>query len=124
MPFEAIHLTNIESNRCYSYSAIDYRLAPEYPFPCALNDAVAAYTWLIDPNGGVSSSLSHHIYSFNYVDHHSMYLSTTKAIANHNVFIAGDSAGGGLAVSTLLHLRDKGIPLPAAAVLLSPWVLI
>jgi monoterpene epsilon-lactone hydrolase len=70
----------------------DYRMAPEHPFPAALDDSVAAYRWLLAQ--GVSPS--------------------------HIVFV-GDSAGGGLCLATLLALRDKGIPLPAAAVALSPW---
>jgi epsilon-lactone hydrolase len=70
----------------------DYRLAPEHPFPAALDDSVAAYRWLLGQ--GVSPA--------------------------HIVF-AGDSAGGGLCLATLLGLRDQGIPLPAAAVALSPW---
>ena len=73
--------------------AIDYRLAPENPFPAPVEDAVTAYKWLIgqgcDPAG---------------------------------VAIAGDSAGGGLTVATLVSLRDQGIPLPACGVCLSPWV--
>ena len=72
---------------------IDYRLAPENPFPAPVEDAVAAYKWLIgqgcDPAG---------------------------------VAIAGDSAGGGLTVATLVSLRDHGIPLPACGVCISPWV--
>lgn len=72
---------------------IDYRLAPENPYPAALEDSVSAYKWLIDDEG----------------------------INPKNIVISGDSAGGGLTATTLLKLRDTGIILPAAAVLLSPW---
>lgn len=72
---------------------LDYRRAPEHPFPAALEDAVAAYKWLIDNEG----------------------------IKPENVIIGGESAGGGLTLATLLKLRDTGIPLPAAALILSPW---
>lgn len=73
--------------------AIDYRLAPEAPFPAAVEDGVAAYASLI-----------------------------ASGVAAEKIVLAGDSAGGGLVMSTLLKLRDSGHPLPAAAVLLSPWV--
>jgi monoterpene epsilon-lactone hydrolase len=73
--------------------AIDYRLAPEHPFPAAVEDSTATYRWL---------------------------LSTSADPAR--LVIAGDSAGGGLTVATLVALRDAGDPLPAAAVCLSPWV--
>lgn len=71
---------------------LEYRLAPEHPFPAALEDAVAAYRWLADnmPRPG-------------------------------RLFVMGDSAGGGLALGLLLKLRDDGAQLPAAAVALSPW---
>lgn len=72
----------------------EYRLAPEHPFPAALDDAVAAYRWLVGQAG----------------------------VAPARIVIGGDSAGGGLTISTLLALRDAGDPLPAAAVCLSPWV--
>jgi len=73
--------------------ALDYRLAPEHAFPAAVDDATAAYRWLLE-QGTVPS----------------------------RVVIAGDSAGGGLTIATLLALRDAGTPLPAAGVCLSPWV--
>jgi monoterpene epsilon-lactone hydrolase len=70
----------------------DYRLAPEHPFPAALDDAVAAYEGLL-ANGHEPSDL----------------------------VIAGDSAGGGLTAATALRLRELGRPLPSALVLFSPW---
>lgn len=70
----------------------DYRLAPEHPFPAAVEDVKAAYHWLLEQD-----------------------------LAPQQVVIAGDSAGGGLTMALLLALRDNGEPL-AAAVCLSPWV--
>ncbi len=69
-----------------------YRLAPEHPFPAGLDDAIAAYRGLLETH------------------------------TPQQLVIAGDSAGGGLCVALLLSLRDRGIPLPAAAVLFSPFV--
>lgn len=71
---------------------LDYRLAPEHPFPSAIEDALAAYHWLLE-----------------------------QGLEPQQVLVAGDSAGGGLALALLLALRDKGQPLPAAAICLSPW---
>ena len=71
----------------------EYRLAPEHPFPAAIEDAVSLYRGLLR-------------------DGH----------APQDIVIAGDSAGGGLSMATLLELRDAGDPLPAAACLLSPWL--
>ena len=72
---------------------IEYRLAPEHPFPAAVEDSVAAYRWLLK-----------------------------AGIPPARIAVAGDSAGGGLTVATMVKLRDEGEPLPAAAVCLSPWV--
>ena len=72
---------------------IDYRLAPEHPFPAAVDDSLAAYRFMLD--SGVNPA---------------------------RTVVAGDSAGGGLAVAALLAIRDAKLPLPAAAVCLSPWV--
>jgi epsilon-lactone hydrolase len=69
----------------------DYRLAPEHPFPAALDDAVAAYRWLVG------------------------------RFDRRHVAFAGDSAGGGLLFAALLRLRDEGVELPSAAAALSPW---
>ncbi|CAG8598250.1 3055_t:CDS:2 [Ambispora leptoticha] len=76
--------------------AINYRLAPEGPFPCGLHDVVHSYLYLTDPNG--------------------------LAIQPQNIVVAGDSAGGGLTLALLLYLRDHGMPLPGGALLFSPWV--
>lgn len=72
---------------------IDYRLGPENPFPAALEDAIAAYHWLVNDEG----------------------------INPTNIVIAGDSAGGGLTLACLVKLRDTEASLPVAAVCLSPW---
>ena len=72
--------------------AIDYRLAPEHRFPAALEDAVAAYAWL-----------------------------RGQGLKPRDIALAGDSAGGNLVLTAMLWLRDRGEPLPAAGVLMSPW---
>ncbi|PYN74258.1 MAG: alpha/beta hydrolase [Candidatus Rokuibacteriota bacterium] len=72
---------------------IDYRRAPENPFPAAVEDAVAGYRWLLE-----------------------------QGQTPGRIVVAGDSAGGGLTVATLLALRDAGATLPAAGVCISPWV--
>ncbi|MCP5207159.1 MAG: alpha/beta hydrolase [Hahellaceae bacterium] len=72
---------------------IDYRLAPEHPYPAGLDDCVNAYQWLLK-----------------------------SGYSPRNLAVAGDSAGGGLCLSTLLRLKDAYSPLPSSAVLFSPWV--
>ncbi len=69
-----------------------YRLAPQFPFPCGLQDCLATYLYLL-----------------------------TQQESN-TIVLAGDSAGGGMVLSLLVILRDRGIPLPAGAVLISPWL--
>ncbi len=70
----------------------DYRLAPEHPFPAALDDALAAYAWLL-----------------------------SQGLSPRHIAFVGDSAGGGLALAALLALAERELPLPAAAAVLSPW---
>ena len=70
----------------------DYRLAPEHPFPAAMEDTLTAYRWLMD-----------------------------QGVTPANTIIVGESAGGGLCLASLLAIRDSGLPLPAAGVALSPW---
>jgi acetyl esterase/lipase len=72
--------------------SLDYRLAPEHPYPAAVDDAVTAYRWLL-----------------------------AEGVPAARIAISGDSAGGGLTLATLLRLRDEGDPLPAAGVPLSAW---
>jgi acetyl esterase/lipase len=72
--------------------SVDYRLAPEHPFPAAVDDALAAYEALLE--GGTAPS---------------------------DIVFAGESAGGGLAVATLVNARDHALPLPAAAFVMSPY---
>ncbi|AOZ71998.1 hypothetical protein BK816_00715 [Boudabousia tangfeifanii] len=85
----------------YDYSAaaggvpvltLDYRTAPQFPYPAALNDAVDAFNWLV-----------------------------AQGFAPSQIAVTGDSAGGGLALALALKLRDEGADLPGALVLLSPW---
>jgi epsilon-lactone hydrolase len=71
--------------------SVDYRLAPEYPFPAGFEDCTKAYQWLLD-----------------------------QGFQPGNIVIAGDSAGGNLTLATILNLRDKGIPLPRGAACFSP----
>lgn len=72
--------------------SLDYRMAPEHPFPAAVDDAVAAYEWLL-----------------------------RHGCEPRHMMISGDSAGGGLTLALLLSIKARGLPMPAGAVLLSPW---
>jgi epsilon-lactone hydrolase len=72
---------------------INYRLAPEHPFPAAVDDSVAAYRWML-----------------------------AQGLKPNRIAVAGDSAGGGLTVATLVAIRDAKLPVPGAGVCLSPWV--
>lgn len=69
-----------------------YRLSPQFPFPCGLHDCLAAYLYLLTVQDPTT------------------------------IILAGDSAGGGMVLSLLVTLRDRGLPLPAGAILISPWV--
>lgn len=73
--------------------SLDYRLAPEHPHPAAVEDSTAAFRWLL-----------------------------AQGFAPSRLAVAGDSAGGGLAIATLVKLRDDGCAQPTAAVAISPWV--
>lgn len=83
-------LARLGGQRVFS---LNYRLAPEHRYPAALDDAVAAYEWLLGQQGIPASAIS----------------------------LAGDSAGGGLVLGVLLRARAAGLPLPACAVCFSPW---
>ncbi|MCK5801786.1 MAG: alpha/beta hydrolase [Lentisphaeria bacterium] len=89
----AAHLS--AATRC-AILLLDYRLAPEHPFPAALEDCIRAHEWLTVSGPGGSAPAK-------------------------DTFIAGDSAGGGLVLATLLALRDRQAPLPAAGIALSPF---
>ncbi len=73
--------------------ALDYRLAPELPFPAAVEDTINAYHWLL-----------------------------SQGFSPDKIIVAGDSAGGGLTLALMISLREAGLPLPAAGVLICPWV--
>lgn len=75
-----------------SVLTIDYRVAPEHPFPAALEDAAEAYNWLLQ-----------------------------KGYSNRQIFLAGDSAGGGLALALCHYRKDRGESLPGGLILMSPW---
>ncbi|KAF9945716.1 hypothetical protein BGZ65_010454 [Modicella reniformis] len=80
--------------------AVDYRLAPDSPFPAAIHDALAAYLYLLDPptDSGITP------------------------VDPKNLIIMGDSAGGGLTFATMLAIRDAGLPMPAGIIGWSPWI--
>lgn len=82
-------LARLARRRVFS---LDYRLAPEHRFPAAVDDAFAAYRWLL-----------------------------AVGVLPRSLALAGTSAGGGLTLGTLLRIRDEGLPLPACAVCFSPW---
>ena len=76
----------------YSVLSVDYRVAPEHPYPAALEDALCAYHWILEQKYPVEK-----------------------------LFVVGDSAGGGLALALVMFLRDHKLPLPGGIVTMSPW---
>jgi monoterpene epsilon-lactone hydrolase len=87
-----IHVAKFVKGSNIGALLFEYRLAPEHPFPAALDDSVAVYRWLL-----------------------------AHGVSSPNIVFAGDSAGGGLCLATLLALKDQGVPLPSAVVAISPW---
>ncbi|MFH1340269.1 MAG: alpha/beta hydrolase [Pseudomonadota bacterium] len=85
-------IARIADASCCRVLAINYRLAPEHRFPAALDDALAAYDWL-----------------------------RAQGSRPENIAFAGDSAGGNLVLAAMRRLREHGLPLPVAGVLMSPW---
>lgn len=85
-------ISKFAKNTGFTNLVYEYRLAPEYPYPAALEDSVKVYQWLL-----------HEGYQPNHI------------------LIAGESAGGGLTLALLLALKDRKLPMPAAAVAISPW---
>src|SRR6266545_227796 len=88
-----MHVAKFVKSTGISALLYDYRLAPEHPFPAAMQDTLAAYRWLLD-----------------------------RGVSPANIVIVGESAGGGLCLASLLAIRDQELPLPAAGVALSPWI--
>ena len=86
-------LTHLSRDSGARVLSLDYRLAPEHPFPAPVEDAVASYRWLLSEGYDPS-----------------------------RIALAGDSAGGGLTVAALVQIRYLGLPVPAAGVCVSPWV--
>ena len=84
-----VAISRVTGARCLG---VDYRRAPEHPFPAAVEDAVTAYRWLL-----------------------------AQGDCPQTIAFVGDSAGGGLVLAALVALRDRGVELPAAAVCFSPW---
>lgn len=81
-----------ELSKGYDVLSVDYRVAPEHPYPAALDDAVLAYEWALN-----------------------------KGYSKEHIFVAGDSAGGGLALALCLYLRDHNIQMPAGIITMSAW---
>ncbi len=86
-------LSHISRASGFSVLGLDYRLAPENPFPAPVEDALTAYRWLLE-----------------------------QGTEPGNIVLGGDSAGGGLVVSALVAIRYAGEPMPAAGVCISPWI--
>ena len=87
-------LTGMLSELCgLRVLSVDYRLAPEHPFPAAIDDAVSAYLWLLQ-----------------------------QGVPAESIVVGGDSAGGGLTFATMIELKNKRVQLPAAVFTISPWV--
>lgn len=81
-----------QESKGMSVLTIDYRVAPEHPYPAAVEDALAAYQWLLD-----------------------------KGWEGKQIILAGDSAGGGLALALCMYLKDHDYPLPGGIIAMSPW---
>ncbi len=88
-----MHVAKIVQETQLPVLLYDYRLAPEHPFPAALDDTLAVYRWLID-----------------------------QGIESKDIVVMGESAGGGLCLCALAAIRDQGLPQPAGGVASSPWL--